>query len=167
MSSPAIHEDNMDTLIFQIGGQRYGLPAPDVRELFRAVTITAVPSGPALLEGVIDLRGLVVPVFDLRARLGLPPKSVEVADHLIVVEMQGRSMVLRADQALEMATITEGEIGYVGDVVPGLGSSIKVAKRPEGLVLLLDLETLVSPRELATIEENLSSRWPPAGEEAS
>ncbi len=154
----AIAVEAMDTLIFQIEGRRFGLPASNVRELFRSVTITAIPSGPAQMEGVIDLRGSLVPVFDLRARLGLPSKIAEASDHLIVAELWGKRLVLRADQALEMVRIGESEVGLVGEFAPGLGSSAKFAKRPEGLVLLLDLENLIHPVELATLEDHRSSR---------
>src|SRR5436189_5306070 len=74
-----------EILIFEIGGRRYGLPASDIRELVRAVAIRRLPLDSAFIEGVIDLRGAIVPVLDLRARLRLPSKAVEPSDHLIII----------------------------------------------------------------------------------
>src|SRR5215469_5263815 len=73
-----------EILVFEGDGRRYGLPAAEVRELARAVTIVPLPRPRALVEGVIDVRGEAVPVLDLRARLGLPAKGVEPSDHLVI-----------------------------------------------------------------------------------
>src|SRR5215212_7822427 len=108
-----------EILVFEIGGRRYGLPAAEVRELLRAVTILPLPLAPAVVEGVINLRGVVAPVLDIRARLGLPAKAAEPSDHLIVVAAGGRPVVLRIDRALGLATLDEAQIGQAGGVVPG------------------------------------------------
>src|SRR5262249_39760893 len=86
--------------LLQVEGLRSGLPAAEVRELLRVVTLTPVPSRTLLLEGVINLRGRVVPVLDLRAWLRLPPKEVEITDYLIVAQVGPRPLTLRVDRAL-------------------------------------------------------------------
>ncbi len=91
-----------EILVFEVDGRRYGLPAAEVRELARAVTIVPLPSPTALVEGIIDVRGEAVPVLDLRARLGLPARGVEPSDHLIIARAAGRTVALRVDRALEL-----------------------------------------------------------------
>jgi purine-binding chemotaxis protein CheW len=141
-------------LVFEIGGRRYGLPAAEVRELLRAVTILPLPLAPDVVEGIINLRGVVVPVLDIRARLRLPAKAAEPSDHLIVVEPGGRPVVLRIDRALNLALLDEAQIGQAG-VVPGGpdGAEVEVAKLPDGLVPLLDLRAFLSPAEATALGE--------------
>jgi hypothetical protein len=98
-------------LVFEIGGRRFGLPAAEVRELLRAVTILPLPLAPDVVEGIINVRGTVVPVLDIRARLRLPAKAAEPSDHLIVVEPGGRPVVLRIDRALNWRTWTRPRSG--------------------------------------------------------
>src|SRR5881296_2430916 len=73
-----------EVLVFEVGGQKYALPTADVRELVRAVAITPLPAAPAVIEGVVDVRGRVLPVLDVRARFRLPPKALDPSDHFIV-----------------------------------------------------------------------------------
>ena len=74
----------LEIVVFEVGGQQYGLPASDVRELQRAATLTPLPRAPAIVEGVVNLRGAVVPVLDIRSRFRLPPKPMEPTDHFVV-----------------------------------------------------------------------------------
>ena len=74
-----------EILVLEIGGRRYGLPASEVRELLRVVTVESLPRAPPSIEGIINLRGKIVPVLDIRARLRLPPKPAEPSDYLVVI----------------------------------------------------------------------------------
>ncbi len=145
-----------ELLIFELGGQRYGLPASDVRELLRAVTLTPLPRAPAIVEGVINVRGVLVPVLDIRARFCLPPKPPEPTDHLIVVQTGGRLVALRVDRALELARIEPASVERAEAVVPGAAYVAYVAKFPDGLVLVHDLNTFLSHAEAAALTEALS-----------
>src|SRR5712691_9905367 len=80
----AVAQTPGDILLFEVGGQRYGLPVADVRELLRAVTLTALPGAPSIVEGAVNVRGTVVPVLDIRQRFRLPAKPPAHTDHLIV-----------------------------------------------------------------------------------
>ena len=134
-------------LIFEIGGQRYGLPAADVRELVRAVAILPLPLESAFIEGVFDLRGTIVPVVDLRARLRLPSKAVEPSDHLIIMEAGagGRPLALRVDRALDLVVRDPATSEQVQELMPGSGDAILVTMRvPDGLVPLLDFRSLIA-----------------------
>src|SRR3954464_11389595 len=71
-------------LTFELDGQRGALLASDVVEVQRAVTLTRLPRSHPMVEGVIDLRGRLVPVLDIRTRLGLPARPLSVSDHLVV-----------------------------------------------------------------------------------
>ena len=119
-----------EVLVFELGGRRFALPAAGVRELLRAVTIFPVPSAPAAIEGVINLRGVVVPVVDLRDLLRLPPRDAEPADHLIVLDAGPRPSAVRVDHVVGLDRLPTAGTG--GDDFAG------VVKLPGGLVLMLD-----------------------------
>ena len=128
-----------ETLIFELAGRRFGVPASDVQELVRIVTITPPPPGSGPVEGVINLRGSVVPVFDLRARLGLPARPPEASESLVIVRREGRPVAFRVDRALDLATLQVGDVESAGLAGAGGDPATGVAKLPGGLAVLLDL----------------------------
>jgi purine-binding chemotaxis protein CheW len=142
-----------EILVFEVDGRRYGLPAAEVRELARAVTIVPLPTPRALVEGVVDVRGEAVPVLDLRARLGLPAKGVEPSDHLVIARATGRTVALRVDRALELRG---GEVAAV-EAAGGPGGegdgAVGMARLADGLVPIVDL-----PRFLARAEADGEGR---------
>ncbi len=142
-----------EILVFEIGGQRYGLPSAEILEIVRAVAITPLPRAPAIVEGVINLRGSVVPVLDLRSRFRLPAKSLEPSDHFIVAWARKRTVALRVDQAVELIRLDPAAVEEAKRLVPGVEYVAWVAKRSEDLVLIHDLRTLLSQAETAALAE--------------
>jgi purine-binding chemotaxis protein CheW len=140
-----------EVLICELGGQRYGLPASGIRELVRAVAIRRLLRDSASIEGVIDLRGTVVPVLDLRARLGLPSKAVDPSDHLIIIEagVGGRPMAVRVDQALELVVLEPAALEPFPELMPGRDDAAGVVRLSDGLVPLLDLRALMATADSA------------------
>jgi purine-binding chemotaxis protein CheW len=148
----------LDILIFELGGQRYGLPALDVREIVRAVPPVPLPGAPAVVEGVINLHGKIVPVFDLRRRFRLPAKPPEHTDHLVIARAAGRLLALRVDRALDLARIAADDVEELRGL-SGAERAARVAKRLDGLLVVYDLRDLLSTAESAELDEAL-----PAGE---
>ena len=146
-----------ELLVFEVGGQRYGLPAADVRELLRAVTLTPLPRAPAIVEGVINVRGVLVPVLDIRGRFRLPPKPPEPTDHLIVARAGGRLVALRVDRAVELTRLDPAAVERAEAVVPGVVYVAQMAKLPDGLMLVHDLNTFLSHAEAAELAEALAA----------
>jgi purine-binding chemotaxis protein CheW len=115
-----------------------------VRELLRAVAIQPLPGASALVEGVINLRGTVVAVLDVRAWLGLPARGVEPSEHLVIFTAGGRTLAVRTDRALGLSTLDAGAVeSACGPAAEG-GGPVEVAKAPEGLLPLLDLKRLAA-----------------------
>jgi len=139
----------MEILVFEVAGERHGLAAPQVREVLPAVPLLRVEGAPRGIEGVINLRGQVLPVLDLRAHLGLPSTPIQYTDHLIVAEVDGRLVALRVDRAVELAEVSELEDAR--RFVPGLQRTARVAKLPTGLVLVHDPSTMLT--------QNLALDW--------
>ncbi len=150
-----------EVLVFEVGGQRYGLPAPDVEELVRAVTITPLPRAPAVIEGIVDVRGRVVPVLDIRARFRLPARGPEHTDHLVVASAGDRLLALRADRAIGLVRLDPRDVEDAGRVVPAAEYVAGIARLPDGLVLIHDLRTFLSRAETEVLDESLSEPAPP------
>jgi len=148
-----------EVLIFELGSQRYGLPTADVRELVRAVTITPLPDAPALVEGVVNVRGRVLPVLDIRARFHLPAKALDPSDHFIVASAGPRGVILRVDRATHIALVDEASVQSARDLGPSAAYVSGVAKLDGGLVLIHDLATFLSAQEGTSLDEALR---PPA-----
>ncbi len=149
-----------EILVFEIDARRFAFPVGVVRELVRVVTIVPLPQpkGSIPIEGIINLRGSIVPVPDLRAILGLPAKPAEPSDHLVVVEIDDRLVAFRVDRAVELAGLSETDLtpsktGAFNDKDRGF----EVAKFADGLVPLIDVAPIVSTCYLANRKPNGSS----------
>jgi purine-binding chemotaxis protein CheW len=138
---------HLEFLIFDLEGVRYGLPVADVREIVRAVLPVPLPGAPGVVEGVINLRGSVVPVLDLRQRLRLPTRPVEPTDHLVITRATGRLVALRVDRVVGLSRVAAGDVQDVADA--------RVAKLPGDLVVIQDLGALLSSADSSALDRAL------------
>jgi purine-binding chemotaxis protein CheW len=161
-ASPAAPENprTREVLVFEVEGQKYGLPTTDVRELVRAVTITPLPNAPAVVEGVVDVRGTVLPVLDMRARFRLPARALDPSDHFIVASAGARGVVLHVDGATHLALLEEASIQPSESLGPSAGYVAGIAKLEDGMVLIHDLATFLSDAEGASLDEALRGPGP-------
>jgi purine-binding chemotaxis protein CheW len=151
--------DGLEVLVFELGGQRYGVPVAAVREVVRAVTIVPLPRAPAVIEGIVNFRGTIVPVLDVRRRFRLPARPAEHTDHLVVARAGRRLVALRVDRAVDLVRLGGTDVEEARGSVPGAEYVAWVAKLPDDLVLIHDLETFLSRAEAETLDEALA---PPA-----
>lgn len=135
-------------VVFALGGQSFALLARDVRELVRAVAVTPLPKAPPIIEGVINARGRIVPVLDVRARFGLPAKPLEPSDHMIVADAGSRVVALRADRATDLVQVAHKDI-ETAEAMPYVAG---IAKLPDGIVVIHDLRTFLSASEAAELD---------------
>ena len=140
----SVPEAPAEVLVFELGEQRHALRAADVAEILPALTVIAMAGAPAGVEGVINLRGRLVPVLDLRQVLGLPSRPIEHTDHLIVVRADARPSAVRVDRALELVRIADAS------------RAAGVTQLPDGLVFIHDPHTLLSPEDTAALEATLA-----------
>jgi purine-binding chemotaxis protein CheW len=117
-------------LTFAIASQRFGIRVEDVQEIVRAVRLAHLPKAPLVIEGLIDLRGTVIAVLDIRSRFGLPSKAVAPADHLIIARARERVVGIRVDRAMDVLTLRERDIGDISDIAPTSEYIAGVAKNP-------------------------------------
>lgn len=146
----------VELLVFELSGQRYGLSLSAVREVVRAVAITPLPGAPPVVEGAIDVRGRVVPVLDLRARFGLPPHALDPDQQLILARAGRRLVAVRADRVARLDSVPATAIEVATQVTPTLRHLAGVARLTDGLVLIHDLETFLSQAEAESLEDALA-----------
>ena len=153
----------LELLIFELGDQRYGLPVADVREIVRAVPPVPLPGVPAGIEGVINIRGNVVPVLDLRRQFGLPAKPLEHTDHLVIARVADRVVALRVDRATELARLAGADVADREGLPAGAEHLAGVAKLSGGLVLIQDLRALLARAEFRLPPAGAASAWAAGG----
>lgn len=150
----------MDVLVFEVGGIRYALPVPQAREVVRAVTIVPLPRAPSIVEGLIDVRGDLVPVLDVRARFRLPPKALSPADQLILAHAGSRLVAIRADRVVDLVQVDAAAIDDAGAVVRRPEYVAGVAKLADGLVLIHDLRTFLDDSEGLALDRAMAEPTP-------
>ncbi len=124
-------------VVFFINEQRYGLTASTVVRVIQVVDITLVPNLPAMVLGVINLQGRIIPVFNLRKRLGLSERSPVLSDKLIVVNASEYLMAFLVDQITDLIDYDETHLEPMEGVFSSLELSISVVKLPDGIILLI------------------------------
>jgi purine-binding chemotaxis protein CheW len=130
---------------FQVGRETYGVPITSLHEIVRVPEITAVPDAPEYMEGVINLRGKIVSVLDLRKRLGAKAVTASRRNRILVVEHNSKLCGLMVDAASEVLKIPEADIEPAATVFQdvGLQCITGLGKHRGRLIVLLDMEKLL------------------------
>jgi purine-binding chemotaxis protein CheW len=129
-------------VIFRVEAGQYALPLERVVEVLRMVAMRPVPDGPAWLAGVINLRGRVLPIMDLRARLGLPRQPTRLETRIIVAELGHELIGLLADEVLEVLTQPSSAIDLPTALPSTPGRPLAAVQAGDRLVTVFDLERL-------------------------
>jgi purine-binding chemotaxis protein CheW len=140
-------------LVFLLDEQRYALPLPVVRRVERAVAVTALPAAPEAVLGVVDVRGEIVPVFDLRRRFRLPARALGLSDRLVVARTQHRLVALLADTVQGVAEGPASKIIPAERILPDLGFVRGVVRLEDGMVLIHDLDKFLSLEEEQRLDQ--------------
>jgi purine-binding chemotaxis protein CheW len=141
---------------FQVGRETYGVPITSLHEIVRVPDITAVPDAPDYLEGVINLRGKIVSVMDLRKRFGEKETGLKRQNRILVVEHAGRLAGLIVDSASEVLKIPSDAVEPAPAVFQegGLNCVTGLGKVGGRLVVLLDMSKLLAPASLQAKSQN-------------
>lgn len=136
-------------VIFRLGREVYGIDINAVAEISQMQDITHVPRTPAFVEGIINVRGQVLPVIDLRKRFGLPQTELGRDSRIIQVEVGTIKLGLIVDAVTEVLTITAGMVEPPSPVIASIDTEFiqGVVKAGERLIILVDLEKVLSKKE--------------------
>ncbi len=144
---------------FRIGAELYGLDIMRIREIIRPQKLTPVPRAPAFVEGVINLRGAVIPVVDLRKRFEQGITEDNRKARIIICSLAGKIFGLMVDEAYEVRRYTRAEVQPAPRFMSGKGAEffLGVCRREDDLVMVLDLERILSSDERIVLEKIQSS----------
>ena len=150
-------------LSFKLGEEIFAVDVAQVREILDVITITKVPQTPDFMQGVINLRGSVVPVMDMRLKFGMPPTERTVNTCIIVMEViqDGETMVLGslADSVQEVLDLEPDQI----EPAPRIGTRLRsdfikgMGKQNERFIIILDIDRIFSADELEQIAGTMTA----------
>lgn len=138
---------------FALDGQRYALPLESVSRIVRAAEVTPLPLAPDVVAGVLDIGGRILPVYNLRCRLGLADRPLDLDDQFVLAHTARRPVALIVDRALgliDMPAVADGAA-----IAPHLRHLRGALSLPDGLVLIHDLERFLSAEEDEALQSAL------------
>ena len=141
--------DGAQHLVFVVEGTEYGVEIGAVEEIRpAAVPVTALPGAPRWVRGVINLRGVIVPIYDLRARLGQRPLDDERFAVIVVVRVAGKTIGVLVDAVADVLTIERDAVQEPSSLGHDVASPLLrgIAHAGERVILLMDLGPLVAPQ---------------------
>ena len=134
-------------LVFSLDEQLFALRLPAVERVVRAVEVTPLPGAPEIVRGVINVRGQITPVFDLRRRFGLPAREIMPSHHLVIARARTRAVALMVDEVRGVDEgLAEGAVA-ADEILPGVGHVEGVAKLGGDLIFIHDLDKFLSLEE--------------------
>ena len=155
ISSEASMETQREFLTFTLGPEEYGLEILKVQEIRSYDTVTTIPNAPDFLKGVINLRGVIVPIIDMRMRFKLSEIKYNEFTVVIILNIATRVMGIVVDGVSDVISLSETEIKpapefgsiFSAEYILGLGT---VEQR---MLILVDIERLMTQQELAIVED--------------
>lgn len=148
--------EELKVIVFSLAHEQYGVEVEKVRTIERMQPLTRVPKTPAFVKGVINLRGVVVPIIDLRGRFGLPETEYTDNSRMIIVAVKEMEVGLIVDTANDVVDVDSDEIEQPPEIVGGIRAKYLrgLAKLGEGrLLVLLNLEEVLNKSEIVQLEQ--------------
>lgn len=141
-------------VIFSVNEQTYGIEILKIKEVVSYRKITPLPNMRGFIKGIINLRGVVLPVFDLREKFNLPETTYTYFHTIIVIEILGRVMGIIVDEISDVVKILPEEVQSTSNLPPDMKTEyIKgIGEKENRLIVLLDIDRLLSPEELEILD---------------
>jgi purine-binding chemotaxis protein CheW len=143
-------------IVFALGSEEYGVEVEKVKTIERMQPLTRVPKAPAFVKGVINLRGVVIPIIDLRSRFDLQEKDYTDNTRIIIVSAGDYEVGLIVDAANDVIDLEEDQIDQPPEVVGGIKAKYLrgIARIGEDrLLVLLNLEQVLNKAEIAQLSD--------------
>jgi purine-binding chemotaxis protein CheW len=148
-------DDLLQLVSFNIGDEEFGVDILQVQEINRMLDVTRVPNAPEYVDGVINLRGKVIPIVNLRRRFGMPRKERDKHTRIVVVELSGQVVGFVVDAVSEVLRISRAVTEPPPSIVGGVREEYitGVGKLEDRLLILLDLEKVLTAGEGIRLKE--------------
>ena len=144
----------MQVVTFNLVGEDFALPILDVREIIRMTDITPVPHAPGFVEGVINLRGQIIPVVDLRKRFNLGEQEIHEDSRIMVIEVSDNVLGVIVDAVSEVLRIAESEVQPPpGIVANGIGAEYLkgISYVNDRMLILIDINRVFNAEEIGNL----------------
>jgi purine-binding chemotaxis protein CheW len=137
----ATEGESLQLILFRMGDEYYGLPISLVKEIIKPLPITRFPKSPPYVEGVIDLRGRILPIINLRSMFGLQPLPITEDSRFVDVQLDNLRIGIIVDAVSEVVRISRQQIEPAPPIVAGVEGKYLtgIARVEDRLILLLDL----------------------------
>lgn len=144
-------------VVLCLDASRIALPLVRVERVIQAIEPSHLPGAPDIVLGVLNLQGRVIPLVDLRRRLGLPERALALSDHIVIASTRQRPVALVADTV--SGVIDGADLDWVepAQVLPRLDLIAGIVRRDDGLLLVHDLDRFLSLDEAARLEAAMGS----------
>ncbi|BBP04875.1 chemotaxis protein CheW [Sulfuriferula plumbiphila] len=143
-------------LVFALGDQRCALYLSAVDRVVRMVEITPLPKAPAIVSGVVNVHGEVIPVINLRKRFDLPQRDIALTDQLVIAHTARRPVALVVDTVTDIVECAGRELVVAESILPELEYVQGVAKLKDGLILIYNLEQFLSLEEEESLDQAMA-----------
>ena len=152
-----VKQQDMKVIVFELMDKEYAIKVDVVQSIERLISITRIPNTPSYVRGVINLRGIVTPIVDLRERFGIDLKEVDNQTRIIIVSLEEYDVGLIVDAANDVLDIPVELIESQPEVVGTVESEFisGVAKIDKRLLVMLDLERVLEPVKQVAMDEHL------------
>lgn len=145
--------EQVQVVSFHLGNEEYGVDISGVQEIIRMVEITHVPRAPRFMQGVINLRGQLIPIIDLRTRFGMNAAEHTKSTRIVVTEIGTKKVGIIVDSVSEVLNIPIEQVEEAPEMIAGVGTEYiqGVGKVNERLIVLLDLTMVITGDEKAQL----------------
>ena len=153
-----MHQMNNEFLTFRLGSEEYGIEILKVQEIRGYDAITQIANAPEFIKGVVNLRGIIVPIVDMRIKFRLGDATYDQFTVVIILNVAGRVMGIVVDAVSDVLTLQAGQMR----AAPGLGSVIDteyimgLGTVDERMLILIDIEKLMGSSDMGLIEQSIN-----------
>jgi purine-binding chemotaxis protein CheW len=150
----AVREATREVLVFVIGNEEYAVDILKVQEIRGYEKVTAIPAAPAYLKGVVNLRGVIVPVVDMRVKFGMPDPRYDSFTVVVILKLANRVIGIVVDGVSDVVQLAVSDVKEA----PRLGGAVDgtfltgVATQGDRMILLLDIEKFLSSGEMDLLD---------------
>ena len=146
--------ETIQVVSFKLGSEEYGVDIAQVQEINRMVAVTHVPRAPQFMEGVINLRGQLIPIIDLRTRFAMPRAEHTKNTRIVVTEIGAKRVGMVVDSVSEVLRLPVDQIEDAPEMLTGVDTEYirGVGKIEDRLIILLDLGRIISGAEKRELE---------------
>ena len=145
-------------VLFTLDNHQFALYLSDVERIALAVEITPLPNAPGIVSGMINVRGKIIPVVNIRKRFGFPDREIELENHFIIGRTTKRSVAILVDRVTDIVEIPEQKIVEQRNILPGIEYVQGVVKLEGDIVLINNLEKFLSIKEEKTLHRAIEKQ---------